>query len=116
VEKLVAHFKKYPQITAVFAAEYDIALLALEAAEQLGMRVPEELSILCFDSPHTERHSRITHLKQNQFDMGEKAFEMVLQHMQAQEQSGVKRVVLPASMVKGTSTSQVREHAVFQPK
>ncbi|WP_338119273.1 GntR family transcriptional regulator [Paenibacillus polysaccharolyticus] len=116
VEKLVAHFKKYPQITAVFAAEYDIALLALEAAEQLDMRVPEELSILCFDSPHTERYSRITHLKQNQFDMGEKAFEMVLQHMQGQELGGVKRVVLPASIVKGTSTSQVRERAVFQPK
>lgn len=116
VQALAAHFRKYPQITAVFAAEYDIALLALEAAEQIGIRVPEQLSILCFDSPHTERHSRITHLKQNQFEMGAQAFNMVLQHMQGQESGGVKRITLPAALVKGTSTSKVRENAVFEPK
>ncbi|MFE6073780.1 GntR family transcriptional regulator [Paenibacillus sp. NPDC057886] len=108
VETLVNHLQKYPQITALFAAEFPIALLAEQAAERLGLRIPEDLSILCFDNPQTMENCRITHLKQSQFEMGKTAFEMVLQNMQNAESAAVKRIILPALLVKGKSTSTAK--------
>lgn len=108
VEILVEHLQKYPQITALFAAEYRIALLAEQAADRLGLRIPEDLSIICFDSPDAAEGCRITHMRQNQFDMGKQAFEMVLQSMHNNE-IAVNRVVMPARLVKGKSTSTVKQ-------
>ncbi|WP_308737465.1 GntR family transcriptional regulator [Paenibacillus sp. PCH8] len=108
VQMLVEHMQKYPQISALFAAEYDIALIAEQAAERLGLHVPEDLSIICFDNPHRSENCRITHLKQNQFEMGKTAFEMVLQNMKNNESTGVKRILLPARLVEGTTTSHVK--------
>ncbi|ETT37626.1 GntR family transcriptional regulator [Paenibacillus sp. FSL R5-192] len=108
VETLVEHLQKYPQITALFAAEYHIALLAEQAADRLGLRIPEDMSIICFDSPNAAEGSRVTHMRQSQFDMGKQAFEMVLQSMQNNEMA-VNRVVLPARLVKGKSTSMVKQ-------
>ncbi|WP_241230755.1 GntR family transcriptional regulator [Paenibacillus sp. PAMC 26794] len=108
VETLVEHLQKYPQITALFAAEYHIALLAEQAADRLGLRIPEDISIICFDSPDAAEGCCVTHMRQSQFDMGKQAFEMVLQSMQNNE-IAVNRVVLPARLVKGRSTSTVRQ-------
>ncbi|MDR0708548.1 MAG: GntR family transcriptional regulator, partial [Spirochaetaceae bacterium] len=45
------HLKSHPEISAAFAAEYPSALLLQEAANQLGLAVPGDLSIVCFDAP-----------------------------------------------------------------
>lgn len=107
VDRLVEHLRKYPQITALFAAEYDIALLVEEAAGQLGLRIPEDLSVICFDSPDPHEGCRMTHMRQNQFSIGKQAFENVLT-MQGQEQP-ITRILLPAQFIPGRSTAQARQ-------
>lgn len=107
VDRLVEHLRKYPQITALFAAEYDIALLVEEAAGKLGLRIPEDLSVICFDSPEPQAGGRITHMRQNQFSIGKQAFENVLT-MQGQEQP-ITRILLPAQFIPGRSTAQARQ-------
>ncbi|NMO97225.1 substrate-binding domain-containing protein [Paenibacillus lemnae] len=107
VDHLVEHLKSHPEITALFAAEYHIAMLAVEAAEQLKLRIPEDLSLICFDSSESVEHCEITHMRQDQFQMGKKAFEMVVD-MQKGE-TAVQRIQLPASLVTGNSTETVRK-------
>lgn len=107
VDRLVEHLQKYPQITALFAAEYDIALLVEEAAGQLGLRIPEDLSVICFDSPDPHEGCRMTHMRQNQFSIGKQAFENVLT-MQGQEQP-ITRILLPAQFIPGRSTAQAQQ-------
>ncbi|WP_340024858.1 GntR family transcriptional regulator [Paenibacillus sp. FSL K6-1096] len=107
VDRLVEHLRQHPQITALFAAEYNIALLVEEAAGRLGLRIPEDLSVICFDSPEPHEGCRITHMRQNQFSIGKQAFENVLT-MQGNEQP-ITRILLPAVLVTGRSTAQVRK-------
>lgn len=106
VNMLVEHLKKYPNITALFAAEYSIALLVEEAAGKLGLRIPEDLSVICFDSPEDYEGCRITHMRQNQFEIGKQAFEIVL-NMQGNELP-ITRTLLPAKMIAGKSVSLVK--------
>lgn len=107
VDRLVEHLRQHPQITALFAAEYNIALLVEEAAGRLGLRIPEDLSVICFDSPEPHEGCRFTHMRQNQFSIGKQAFENVLT-MQGNEQP-ITRILLPAVLVTGRSTAQVRK-------
>lgn len=107
VDRLVEHLRQHPQITALFAAEYNIALLVEEAAGRLGLRIPEDLSVICFDSPELHEGCRITHMRQNQFSIGKQAFENVLT-MQGNEQP-ITRILLPAVLISGRSTAKVRK-------
>jgi DNA-binding LacI/PurR family transcriptional regulator len=76
IERVKTHLLTYPEISAAFAAEYNMALIINTAAEQLGRRVPGDLSILTFDSsPSITGESRFTHLRQDEESMGRKAVE-----------------------------------------
>ncbi len=40
-----------PEVTAVFATEYEIALMVFEQLDEMGIQVPEEMSVVSFDGP-----------------------------------------------------------------
>ncbi|MFD2611192.1 GntR family transcriptional regulator [Paenibacillus gansuensis] len=72
--------------TAVITAEYNIANMAAVAAESLGLQIPQDLSILCFDHPaFSSEQRRFTHMRQREEEMGKKAFETLLQLIQGNE-------------------------------
>lgn len=48
-EKAITLLKSYPQITAIVGVNDMVALGVLQAAEQLGLRVPQDLSIIGMD-------------------------------------------------------------------
>lgn len=49
VERLAAYLRRTPRVSAVFATNATLALLALRAAERLGRCIPADLSIACID-------------------------------------------------------------------
>jgi len=101
--KIKRHLQAHPQITALFAIEYNIALLAREAARELGLSVPEDLSILCFDCPDSNGRPEFTHLKQPQEEIGRIAFEHVIQLIEGQ--GAAHRKSLDVEFVPGASTA-----------
>lgn len=107
IQKIGAHLLKYPQITAMFATEYNIGRLALEAAESVGLSVPGDISIICFDSPVTGDRYPLTHMRQNQTEMGRIAFENVLKLREGQ--SVPNKMKLGASLILGDSTGPIRQ-------
>jgi DNA-binding LacI/PurR family transcriptional regulator len=65
-EKITGHLKQYPEITAIFAFEYKIALLAEEAVKRLSKQIGKDIDLICFDSPPTIfGRPPFTHLHQN---------------------------------------------------
>jgi len=104
IAKLVDHLKRHPTITALFAIEYNIALLAKNAVERLGLRIPEDISIICFDSPPTHLGGgyTFTHMRQKEEEMGRLAVEYVLDIMGGR--TVPNRMTLEATLTVGEST------------
>lgn len=104
IGRLVSHLESHPSITALFAIEYNIALLAKAAVEKLGLRIPEDISIICFDSPPTHLGGgySFTHMRQNEEEMGRIAVENVLNLMNGHPVP--HKVMLEAELIPGCST------------
>ncbi|MGG6310999.1 GntR family transcriptional regulator [Paenibacillus macerans] len=108
IEKIMKHFREHPSITAFFAIEYNIALLAKAAVKRLGLSIPQDVSILCFDSPQFRigEGYAFTHMRQNEEDMGKLAVENVMAIMD--NQTVANKIKLPAELVPGESTAPAR--------
>ncbi|MCJ7842949.1 GntR family transcriptional regulator [Lederbergia sp. NSJ-179] len=103
IETIKNHIKEHPEITALFALEYNIAMSAKRAVEQLNLRVPEDISILCFDSPPRNKLEwNFTHIEQDEELIGQLALSKLMEM-----QNGdfiVDDIRVPATLVKGGST------------
>lgn len=83
LENLMAHLKAHPEITAVFASEYNVAWLIKQAAQTLGLRIPQDLSIVCFDLPNSFSQFReITYIRQDEEGIGRKAVQLLLERIE----------------------------------
>ena len=82
VALIVAFLQKNPEITALFTTEYNIALLAKSAIEQLGRQVPHDFSVVCFDHPTVNIFDLnafiFTHIEQDQTAIGKHAIDLLL--------------------------------------
>lgn len=105
IQRIAEHLESHPDITAFFAIEYYIALLAKAAAERLGKKVPQDLSIVCFDSPtlNVGEGYLFTHIRQKEEEMGRLAIETVLGILAGTQPAAEVR--LPAELVPGSSTA-----------
>ncbi|OII37524.1 hypothetical protein BIU98_15595 [Curtobacterium sp. MMLR14_010] len=106
VARLVAFVEAHPEATAFVAGEYNIALLLRDALEQVGKRVPDDVSIVCFDHPDAtfdRRLFRFTHIAQDQPGVGRQAVAQVLR--QARGESDSRKILVPAQLVDGLSTA-----------
>ncbi|WP_186317817.1 GntR family transcriptional regulator [Curtobacterium sp. 9128] len=108
VARLVTFVEEHPGATGFVAGEYNIALLLRDALEQVSRRVPEDVSIVCFDHPDAtfdRRLFRFTHIAQDQPGVGRRAVEQLLR--QARGEDGSRKILVPAQLVDGASTGAV---------
>ncbi len=106
INVITQHLKNNSHITALFALEYHIAVLAQAAIDQLGLRVSEDISILCFDSPEWNKFQmNFTHLKQNEPELGKLAVQRLLDMHNGE--LTIKKDRISAELVIGSSTQQL---------
>ena len=76
--------RQAPQVTAIFALTDAIAVGALRAASELGLRVPQDLSVAGFDDLLLASHviPRLTTVAQSVEKIGQKATELLLRQIQ----------------------------------
>ncbi|KQO10924.1 GntR family transcriptional regulator [Paenibacillus sp. Leaf72] len=95
--------REHPRITALFAMEYELALIAKEAVEKMGLQIPQQISIICFDSPQsTSALYPFTHLEQNEKEIGRLAVNNVLELIQGATLPS--KISLQVKLVQGKST------------
>jgi DNA-binding LacI/PurR family transcriptional regulator len=68
--------------TAIFAASDTQALGVLEAARDLGIRVPEELSVVGFDDVELASYAGLTTVRQPLFESGRRGAELLLRALE----------------------------------
>lgn len=110
VERFAAYLRRRPEITAVFATNASLALLALRAAERLNLRIPDDLSVVCVDPMHAFPLTlpTFTYARQQGFEIGTVAVEL-LQEQRAGDPP--RRVTLPMHIEHGVSVAPPRRRA-----
>lgn len=99
-ERIESFLKKHRDIEAIIAAEYDIAVLAEMVCKKIGIRVPEDLIITCFDGPlSTYGDYRYTHVRQNEEVIGRKAVEILSRLIEGEKITD--RVYVDAEIERG---------------
>ncbi|MEU8380273.1 LacI family DNA-binding transcriptional regulator [Streptosporangium sp. NPDC048865] len=99
-----------PGVTAVFVANDQMALGALRAFAELGVRVPEQLSIVGFDDiPESEFFTPpLTTIRQDFGAVGKYSIEILLRQMEAGAEWSHERHVVPPRFVARASTAPFR--------
>lgn len=108
-QRIELFLKEHPEVTAVIATEYSIAVMVRRATQNMGLRVPDDISLVCFDSPPTLQGSYyFTHIRQNETEIGIRAVDLLRGQIVMEKQSNrQKQVILDAELVNGFSARQV---------
>ena len=91
--------QEYP--TAFFAANNLIAVGVLQALEQAGLRVPDDVAFAAFDDFELAAvlHPRLTLVRQPAYELGRTAAELLFERLEKREPSSPRRVVLPTELM-----------------
>ena len=109
-EKLAAEIARHPgRFTAAFVANDYMAIGLLNGLHKRGIRVPEDFSIINFDSTPLAKNARVrlTSVGFDSVEMGRAAGEVVYQKMHAQTDLP-RKVIYPAAINEGDSVTKCR--------
>ena len=99
------YFAENPDVTALLCIDYNIMKICEMAAREIGLRIPEDLSLVCFDAPDDGfTEYEYTHIRQSERQIGEKAVRMLLDVIDGNCSS--QYVLLPTELCVGTSTGR----------
>lgn len=104
-EFLTAH----SHLTAFVGGEYSVSLLLRRACLELGLRVPQDVSIVSLDSPdntYDDALQHFTHVAQDEDGMGRATLNGVM--AQIAERGAIVKSVLPTTLVIGETTAPPR--------
>jgi LacI family transcriptional regulator len=101
--------KKARGITAVLALSNLIALGILRALSEEGLRVPDDVSIICFDDqPYCAYlNPPMTAVEQNKEQMGRIAVRLLLDQIQSAQAPAQEGIVLPTRLIERSSVRQM---------
>src|SRR5690606_20013038 len=87
--------------TAIFAAIDTLAFGVLEAASNLGLRVPDDLAVIGFDDVQAAKYAKLTTIRQHLLDSGELGARLLLQWLQGEPvPKDAWRTSMPLEIVK----------------
>lgn len=94
-----------PRPTAIFAPNDLVAIGALSAADELGLRVPADLSIVGYDNTHLAaiRHISLTTVDQPRRDMGRVAAELLCARIDDMRREPRQTLVVPHLVTRATT-------------
>jgi LacI family transcriptional regulator len=90
--------------TAIFAASDTQAIGVLEAAEQAGLDVPGDLSVIGYDDIEVAGHLGLTTIRQLLYESGQRGVELLLDILEAKTDAPVCEI-LPTELVERKTTA-----------
>lgn len=96
-----------PRPTAIFARSDALAMGVLFAAWEMGIKVPDELSVVGYsDAPHVQYLTPpLTTIRQPQYEMGNRAAKALFERIARPDLSQRQTIIQPQLMVRGTTAS-----------
>ncbi len=98
-----------PQPTALFAGNNFIAIGALRAVHENGLRIPQDISIVVFDDLPASlvMEAFLTVVDQSPYDLGQRATELLLNRLAGEGPEEPQEIVLPVQMTVRQSSGRV---------
>jgi LacI family transcriptional regulator len=102
-----------PRPTAVFAANNFIAIGAWQALQEAGLRVPEDMALVCIDDvPYLSAIDPfLTVAAQPAYEMGESAARLLVERLTTNQAGKMREVVLTPQLIIRRSCGQGQRHA-----
>ena len=97
--------RKNPDMTAVFISNYEMTLGAMIELNELGIRIPEEMSVIGFDNIEFAKACipKLSIVTQPTKELGRRAAELMLKRLEEKERTEFETVRLATSFVEGRS-------------
>lgn len=107
-QTVLEEFVRGTDATAFLCVEFNLALELLVTLEHLGKRVPEDASVVCFDSPLPPletplERARFTHVRQDEAQMGRIAVARILERLRGDD--APTRTFVQYHLIEGRSTA-----------
>ena len=103
VDLMKRYFAKNPKVTALLCIDYNIMKICETAANEMGLRIPEDLSLVCFDAPaNTTSEHQYTHIRQPERQIGIASVKVLLERIRGNRSS--RYMLLPTELSIGVST------------
>jgi len=111
-------FEQHPDATAIFAANDLMAIGALDAARDKGLRVPQDLSVAGFDgSSHSEyAHPTLTTGRLPMAESGRLAATQIVRLIETRDTTEVVQMTLPIEIIARASTGPAPKRAAAPAK
>jgi LacI family transcriptional regulator, galactose operon repressor len=93
-------------VSAVFVSSDVQAIGALEAARELGIRIPEDIAMVSFDDIELARHAQLSTMRQPLHDMGGLALEKLRARMKSPATPPSLTTFLPELIIRQTCGAQ----------
>lgn len=105
VERVKAYFRDNPGITALLCIDYNIMKVCETAALEMGLRIPDDLSLVSFDTPEDGyAEYEYTHIRQPERNIGVQSVQMLLDVIGGNREP--KYLLLPTELCIGKSTAK----------
>jgi DNA-binding LacI/PurR family transcriptional regulator len=97
-------------VTAVFAANDQMALGVVRALHELGLRIPKDISVVGFDDiPEAAFFTPpLTTVRQNFNEVGRRALLTLLDQLESRGRAGTRETIAPELVIRA-STSAARQ-------
>jgi DNA-binding LacI/PurR family transcriptional regulator len=101
--------KKREKITAIFAGHDRIAYLIYSVAEELGLVIPDHISLVGYDDlrPACSHMVSLTTMHQPIYEMGRESMKLIMQLIKSEHREK-KHVILKSHLVERASVSDVK--------
>jgi LacI family transcriptional regulator len=96
-------------VTAVFVASDVQAIGVLEAARELGTRIPEEIAMVGFDDIELAQYAELTTMRQPMYEMGRLAMEKLYARMKEPAGPPTLTEFLPHLVIRRSCGASLRE-------
>jgi len=109
-EALMNYLNDNPELTALAVLEYGLMADTVYVLKKLGRRIPEDISIICFDEDYEHASEYFfTHIKQDEAAIGVKAIELMVGFLNEKKAPTVKSYRIAPFFLEGGSVSDMNE-------
>ncbi|MCD6384347.1 LacI family DNA-binding transcriptional regulator [Candidatus Sumerlaeota bacterium] len=107
--------KLSPVPTAIMCSNDAIAIGAYRRLAEVGLRIPEDISVIGFDNVSYSNYLYVplTTVSQPTYEIGKMSFELLMERIKEPKQKA-KRILVQAELVKRRSCGPVREEEVIE--
>jgi GntR family transcriptional regulator of arabinose operon len=110
IEAVQQFVERHPDVTAFVACEYALAVVLRLALERMGKSIPEDVSVISFDSPPSHMGMpEFTYIRQDEEGIGKAAVELIIKQLHGNHVP--QHTFVDFTLVEGRSARHIRSIA-----